>query len=76
MIDLDFVERLIRVFDDSGVDSLEIERGGTRIKLSKTPPTVSGPVVLAGEGHAPRATAPPATEIGRASCRERVWIPV
>ena len=42
MIDLDFVERLIRVFDDSGVDSLEIERGGTRIKLSKTPPAASG----------------------------------
>ena len=38
MIDLEFIERLIRVFDNSGVDSLEIERTGTRISLSKTPP--------------------------------------
>jgi acetyl-CoA carboxylase biotin carboxyl carrier protein len=41
MIDLDFIERLIRAFDASGVDSLELERGGTRVKLSKTPPSVS-----------------------------------
>ena len=54
MIDLDFIERLIKVFDDSGVDSLEIERGGTRVKLSKTPPAAAGPVVLSGEGLAPR----------------------
>ncbi|HAT38521.1 MAG TPA: acetyl-CoA carboxylase biotin carboxyl carrier protein [Gemmatimonadetes bacterium] len=40
MIDLEFIERLIRVFDDSGVDSLEIERTGTRVSLSKTPPYV------------------------------------
>ena len=38
MIDLEFIERLIRVFDDIGVDSLEIERTGTRVSLSKTPP--------------------------------------
>jgi acetyl-CoA carboxylase biotin carboxyl carrier protein len=38
MIDLDFIERLIKAFDESGVDSLELERGGTRVKLSKTPP--------------------------------------
>ncbi len=38
MMDLDFIERLIKALDDSSVDSLEIERGGTRISLSKTPP--------------------------------------
>ena len=43
MIDLEFIERLIRAFDASGVDSLEIERGGTRVKLSKTAPSVSIP---------------------------------
>ena len=43
MIDLEFIERLIRVFDESGVDALEIERGGTRVKLSKTPPAVAAP---------------------------------
>ena len=55
MIDLDFIERLIKVFDDSGVDALEIERGGTRIKLSKTPPAAAGPAVLSGEGLGSRA---------------------
>ena len=60
MIDLEFIERLIQVFDGSGVDSLEIERGGTRVKLSKTPPTTSAPVLLAGGGEslAARAAAP------------------
>jgi acetyl-CoA carboxylase biotin carboxyl carrier protein len=59
MIDLDFIERLIQVFDDSGVDSLEIERGGTRVKLSKTPPSVGAPFVLPADALAARAPAPP-----------------
>ena len=37
MIDLDFIERLIAALDQSSVDSLEIERGGTRVRLAKTP---------------------------------------
>ena len=52
MIDLEFIERLIRVFDDSGVDSLELERGGTRVKLSQTPPTGGLPLVVGGGGEA------------------------
>ncbi len=60
MIDLEFIERLIRVFDASGVDSLEIERGGTRVKLSKTPPAAAGPVLVSAEGMAPRAASPSA----------------
>jgi acetyl-CoA carboxylase biotin carboxyl carrier protein len=67
MIDLDFIERLIRTFDGSGVDSLEIERGGTRIKLSKTPPSVTVPgafptPVATSAGTAPQAAAPPPDE--------------
>jgi acetyl-CoA carboxylase biotin carboxyl carrier protein len=48
MIDLDFLERLIKVLDESSVDSLEIERGGTRVSLSKTPrqPVVASPHAL------------------------------
>ncbi len=71
MIDLDFIERLIRAFDDSGVDALEVERGGTRIKLSKTPPAAAGPVVLEQApaqmaGPAPAAApAPPAESRGQ-----------
>jgi len=37
MIDLEFVESLIRALDESSLDSLELERGGTRIRLSKSP---------------------------------------
>jgi acetyl-CoA carboxylase biotin carboxyl carrier protein len=37
MIDLEFIERLIRALDQSGIDSLELERGGTRVRLAKTP---------------------------------------
>jgi acetyl-CoA carboxylase biotin carboxyl carrier protein len=59
MMDLAFIERLIQVFDRSGVDSLEIERGGTRIKLAKTPPAAAAPVIVSGESMAPRGSAAP-----------------
>lgn len=42
LIDLDFVRGLIDAVDGSGIDSLEITRAGTRVKISKTPPS-AGP---------------------------------
>jgi|AP95_1055475.scaffolds.fasta_scaffold09311_4 acetyl-CoA carboxylase biotin carboxyl carrier protein len=36
MIDPEFIERLIKALDESSLDSLEIERGGTRVWLSKS----------------------------------------
>jgi acetyl-CoA carboxylase biotin carboxyl carrier protein len=47
MIDLDFVRGLIDAVDQSGIDSLEISRAGTRIRISKTPPPAP-----AGSGNA------------------------
>lgn len=41
MIDLEFIERLIRVLDESGLDHVEIERGGTRVRVSRSPPVPS-----------------------------------
>jgi len=41
MIELGFLEGLIRALDESSLDSLEIDRGGTRIRLSKTAPPAS-----------------------------------
>ncbi len=38
MIDLEFLERLIKAIDASTLDSIEIERGGTRLRLAKSPP--------------------------------------
>jgi acetyl-CoA carboxylase biotin carboxyl carrier protein len=58
MIDLEFIERLIEVFDRSGVDSLEIERGGTRVKLAKTPPAAATPFIVSSDSVAPRAAPP------------------
>ena len=47
MIDLTWLQQLIRMVDESDLDSLEISRGfGTRIRLSKSPPVH----VVAGAG--------------------------
>jgi acetyl-CoA carboxylase biotin carboxyl carrier protein len=43
MIDLDFVRGLIDAVDRSGIDSLEISRAGTRVRIAKSPPVVAGP---------------------------------
>ncbi len=49
MIDLAWLQKLIEMVDESGLDSIEISKGiGTRIRLSKSP-TVQ---VIAGSGHA------------------------
>ncbi len=65
MIDIEFVESLIRMLDESSLESLEIRRGGTRIRLSKSAvghavATVSQPDGSApGGAPAPAASAPP-----------------
>ena len=46
MIDLEFLERLIKAIDESTLDSIEIERGGTRLRLAKSPPPQ--PIVTTG----------------------------
>jgi acetyl-CoA carboxylase biotin carboxyl carrier protein len=40
MMDLDFLRGLIEAIDRSGIDSLELQRAGTRVRISKTPATV------------------------------------
>ena len=64
MIDFEFIERLIKALDDSTVDSLEIERGGTKVRLAKTPPMTAAPVAMAVPAPmaapAPAASAPAA----------------
>ena len=56
MIDLEFLERLIHAIDESSLDSIEIERGGTRVRLSKSAP--GGPVSVAPAAAAVPASAP------------------
>jgi acetyl-CoA carboxylase biotin carboxyl carrier protein len=67
MIDLDFLRGLIEAVDNSGIDSLEISRGGTRIRVNKTPPpapvAAAAPAALPApvQAHAvPAAPAAPA----------------
>jgi len=56
MMDLEFLERLIQAIDKSSLDSIEIERGGTRVRLSKSPSAAAMPAAPA----AVPAFAPPA----------------
>ena len=40
MIELEFIERLIRILDESGLDHVEIEKDDTRVRISRSPPAV------------------------------------
>ena len=55
MIDLEFLERLIKAIDQSSLDSIELERGGTRVRLAKTP--AAGAVASLAPVAAPPTTA-------------------
>ena len=62
MIDIEFVQALIRMLDESSLDNLELRRGGTRIRLSKSPGggaviTEAAPVRPAADNSSP----PPST---------------
>ena len=57
MMDLDFVQSLIKALDESGVDSIEIERGGTRIRLAKTPSADAGAASTVPAGSGPALSA-------------------
>ena len=52
MIDIELLEAMVKLVDESSLDSLEIEGEGTRIRMAKTPeggvvPTVAHPVAVA-----------------------------
>jgi acetyl-CoA carboxylase biotin carboxyl carrier protein len=48
MTDLDFLRGLIDAVDNSGIDSLEINRAGTRIRIAKTPAPAPWPAFAPG----------------------------
>lgn len=58
IVDLDFLRGLIAAVDDSGIDSLDISRGGTRIRVAKTPGSIPQAVTTAPQA-APAAAASP-----------------
>ncbi len=59
MFDLDWIQRLIRIVDESDVDTLEVSRFATKVRISKSPPQVSR-----GGGAAPAAPPPAAGAAG------------
>ena len=71
MIDFDFIDGLIKALDASSIDTLEIERGGTRVRLSKTAQGGAAPLMVAAQpaadptptGAAAPAPTPAVTEV-------------
>ena len=66
LFDLEFLQSLIRSLHESSLDSIEIERGGTRVRLSKTPPPAPVTAYAPSAAPAPALAAPPATAAGPA----------
>jgi acetyl-CoA carboxylase biotin carboxyl carrier protein len=62
LMDLEFVRHLIEAVDGSGIDTLEITRAGTRIRISKSPaqvgPVAVGPAPVSAPAAAPAPAAP------------------
>lgn len=60
IVDLDFLRGLISAVDESGIDTVEVSRGGTRIRVSKSASqvVVSGGGSSSGHAPAPAPTAP------------------
>ena len=68
IVDLQFLRELLAAVDESGIDSLEISRGGTRIRVAKSPTMVATmstggnsaqSVAASGQGHQPPPSAAP-----------------
>jgi len=57
MIDLDWIRRLIDMVDGSGIDSLEISRFGTRVRIAKSPPVTVSAAAPSAMPTAPTAAA-------------------
>ena len=68
MIDLEFLEALVRLLDESSLDRLEIDREGTRIRLAKSPKGsgagVAAPVVSSLPAAVPQVAGQAAADVG------------
>jgi acetyl-CoA carboxylase biotin carboxyl carrier protein len=67
MIDLEFVRGLIEAVDQSGIDSLEVTRAGTRIRIAKTPPAAAAAQATAPAPLAEQAAGPPPPPVAAAA---------
>ena len=65
MFDLEFLRGLIEAVDTSGIDTFELNRAGTKIRISKTPPpapVAAAPATQALAAPSPAAAALPAPD--------------
>ena len=72
-MDLDLIERLMRLLENSSVNELELTENGTRIRLSKTlaaPPPPTGPRAAASTAGARAEAAASPAEPGCARRRQ------
>lgn len=69
MIDIELLKRLIRLVEESGIDSLEVERFATRVRIRKSPVAAAGSIMTSVQAspadtpdtvHIERAAAEPA----------------
>lgn len=63
IVDLEFLRGLIAAVDDSGIDSLEISRGGTRIRVAKSPSPIASVSSGASNARPPEAAPAPAAPV-------------
>jgi acetyl-CoA carboxylase biotin carboxyl carrier protein len=60
MMDLDWIRRLLELVEDSDIDTLELSRFGTRVRVSKSPPGGGGAVRVVSSGAQTAEPAPAA----------------
>jgi acetyl-CoA carboxylase biotin carboxyl carrier protein len=58
MIDMELLKKLIRLVEESGIDSLEVERFATRIRIRKSPVVGAGPVIASAPAALSTPTGP------------------
>jgi acetyl-CoA carboxylase biotin carboxyl carrier protein len=74
-MDLEFLRGLIEAVDSSGIDSLEIHRAGTRIRIAKTPPPAPVTPLVAPSSASANAASPAATIAAEASSQPAAAAP-
>ncbi len=70
LMDLDFLKGLIAAVDESGIDTLEINRAGTRIRISKTPTATVTTATPALAAQPQPVALPPAAPVAPAASQD------
>lgn len=69
-MNIEWLKRLVRLVEESDIDSLEVERLTTRVRIRKSPAVGSAPMVSHVAAPVPAAAAPPPAASGEARAAE------